>query len=182
MLHLHSHHINTGNLTSDHALCLKSNSAKRGFCCQSSPQGGHFDRAWGDGHNIDKASQSHTCLNKELGLAGPPAAPTSRVNGEAERSTRALNSDHLHTEGHWQRLKQLNIPPSVALTPTSQQLQPSASLDSAANTTPFFSTSAYHNSSQVKQHISSVRAKHPLMLRQHLPALVITHTRHLQVF
>lgn len=71
--------------------------------------------------------RSHNTQIKSRGLAGPPAAPISRVNGEAERNTRTLNSDHLNTEGHWQRLKQLNIP-SVGLTPTSQLLQPLASL------------------------------------------------------
>lgn len=69
----------------------------------------------------------------------------------------ALNSLHLHSEGHLLRLKQLNIPPSGALTPTSQGTTAPLHLQFATTTTTLFFTSSYHRSitpSPLKKHLS----------------------------
>lgn len=66
-----------------------------------------------------RPSRSH--LNKKVEtLLGCLQLPSLRLFARQRETHWVLNSLHLRSEGHLQRLKQLNIPPSGALTPTSQ--------------------------------------------------------------
>ena len=103
---------------------------EQGGCPANLPsRGATLIRAKGDGHNIDKASLSHTHTRLYKKPRPCWAACSSDQRGQWRGSrggkhTVALNSHHLHPEGRWQRLKQLDIPPSAAPTPTSQPPRP----------------------------------------------------------
>lgn len=107
-----------------------------------------------------RPSRSH--LNKKVEiLLGCLQLWSLRLFVRQRETHWVLNSLHLRSEGHLQRLKQLNIPPSGALTPTSQgPTAPYISNLQLQIQWLFFCTSSYCRSitpSQLKKHLSDSR-------------------------
>lgn len=100
-------------------LCLKRNNGTKGCCPANLPsRGGRADWEKGMDRTLMRPSRSH--LNKKAEALLGRLQLWSLGSLARQRETHwVLNSLHLCSEGHLQRLKQLNIPPSGALTPTS---------------------------------------------------------------
>lgn len=117
-----------------------------------------------------RPSRAH--LNKKAEALLGHLQPWSRGSLARQRETHwVLNSLHLHSEGHLQRLKQLNIPPSGALTLTSQGTKAPYISNLQLQIRLFFFTPSYRRSitpSPLKKHLSDsgkdTQGMHILML------------------
>lgn len=103
-------------MTSNCTLVFAGNNRAKGGCPANLPsRGATLIGQKGMATTLIRPHTPHThTYIKSRGLAGRLQLRSAGSMARERGTHWALNSHHLHIQGHWQRLKQLNIPPSVA--------------------------------------------------------------------